>query len=80
MSENEKLNHHSIIEANQCAHDLLRNNASLACLHSSNILIIKKVGLVYSKWHSAIEFVLQDVMENDMKLGRKLIISNKDPY
>ena len=59
---------------------MLRNNASLACICSIDILIIKEVGLVNSELHSTIKLVLQYVIENNVKVRRKLVISNGDPY
>ena len=77
---NERLNYYLILEANQYIYNLIRNDTSLAYLYTIDVLIIEEVGLVNSKLHSTIKLVLQHVMENNMKVGRKLVISNGDPY
>ena len=75
-----KMTCHPILKVNQCICDLTRNEDSLAYLHDVDVLIIEEIGVLHSEMCLTIELVLQHVMDNDLKAGGKLVISNGDPH
>ena len=68
-----------MLEANQCICGS-RNEASLACLHDIDVMIIEEIGLLNWEMCLTIELVLQYVIDNDFKDSGKLVISNGDPH
>ena len=80
LAMHNKSTYHLVQEANQCIWKLERNEAAQAYLNSIDILIIEELELINSELYSTVELVLQHTMNNDLKAGNKLIISNGDPH
>ena len=71
---------HPLHAASDCIRNLSKNELSCILLKQADIIFFEELGVVSAELYSVPDTAMKHLMNNDMKMGGKLVISNGDPF
>ena len=71
---------HLLLDTNNCIRNLWKNEISCIVLSQLNIIVFEELSLISLQLYSIPDITMRYLMINDLKMGGKLVIGNKDPF